>query len=57
MHLLDEFLSFAKPAYEGKITYGPRQPHSWRAISDREMLDQMAAALEKGRKEHEASKP
>jgi len=42
VHRLDAFLSHAKPAYEGSITYGPRQGHCWMGISDREMMERMA---------------
>jgi hypothetical protein len=50
VHLLDEFLSRAQPPYEGKITYGPRQDHGWRGISEKEMMKEMAEAVAKGRK-------
>jgi hypothetical protein len=43
VHLLDDFLKTARPAFQGKITFAPRQGHSWSGISDREMLRQMAA--------------
>jgi hypothetical protein len=42
VHRLDAFLSRARPAYEGSITYGPGQGHCWLAISEREMMKQMA---------------
>jgi hypothetical protein len=54
VHLLDDFFKKAKPAYEGKITYGPGKGHSWRGVSDKQIFDEMAAAIEKGRKEDEA---
>lgn len=50
VHLLDDFLTTAKPAYGGKITYGPRKGHFWRGLSEQQMLDEMAAAVERGRK-------
>lgn len=53
VHLLDDFLSKAQPAYEGKITYGPRAGHGFHVLSERQMLDEMAAAVEKGRKGQE----
>jgi hypothetical protein len=53
VHLLDDFLSKAKPRYEGTIEYGPRQDHDWRGITDKQMMEDMAAAIEKGRKERE----
>jgi hypothetical protein len=51
VHLLDDFLAKAKPAYGGKITYGPRRGHGWRGLSDNQMMEEMAAAVERGRKE------
>jgi hypothetical protein len=50
VHMLDQFLSKADPPYEGKIIYGPGKGHGWMALSEREMMDQMSAAIEKGRK-------
>ena len=45
VHRLDAFLSRARPAYEGSIAYGPGQGHCWRAISEREMMRQMARRM------------
>jgi hypothetical protein len=53
VHLLDDFLSRAKPAYEGKISYGSRGDHGWRVLSERQLMDEMAATIEKGRRETE----
>jgi hypothetical protein len=53
VHLLDDFLSKATPAFEGKISYGSRGDHDWRVLSERQLMDAMAAAIEKGRKETE----
>ena len=50
VHMLDGFLANANPPYEGKIIYGPGKGHGWMAFSERELMDQMAAAIEKGRK-------
>jgi putative esterase len=55
VHLLDDFLSDAHPAFEGKITYGMGKNHFWRGLTPRQMLDEMAAQVEKGRKEKEAA--
>jgi hypothetical protein len=49
VHLLDDFLSKAQPGYEGKITYGPRGGHGYRVLTNRELLDDMAAAIERGK--------
>jgi hypothetical protein len=52
VHLLDDFLSRARPAYEGKITFLSRRGHD-RFQTDKEMMDEMAAAIARGReKEH-----
>jgi hypothetical protein len=45
VHRLDDFLKDAKPAYEGKIVFGPRGDHGWRGLSEMEMLRQMGAAV------------
>ncbi len=45
VHLLDDFLQTATPAYGGTITYGPGQGHGWRGISERDMMHAMAAAV------------
>jgi hypothetical protein len=50
VHLLDAFLKKARPAYEGKITYGMGQGHDWRGLSEKEMMAEMAAAVERGRR-------
>jgi Putative esterase len=42
VHRLDDFLSRARPAYEGSITYGSGEGHCWMGISQREMMKQMA---------------
>lgn len=50
VHLLDAFLSKADPPYEGKIIYGSGKGHGWMALSEREIMNQMWAAIEKARK-------
>ena len=49
VYLLDDFLSKARPAFEGRITYGRREIHCWIPLSARELLDEMAAAIESAR--------
>jgi hypothetical protein len=49
VHLLDEFLSKADPPYEGKIFYGPGKGHCWLGLSQRQLMDEMAAAIEAAR--------
>jgi Putative esterase len=50
VHLLDAFLSKANPPYEGKIIYGAGKGHGWMALTERELMHQMAAAIEKAKK-------
>ncbi len=50
VHLLDEFLQKAKPAYDGKIVYGPGKNHNWSGISEPDMMKEMAAAVARGKK-------
>jgi S-formylglutathione hydrolase FrmB len=45
VHRLDAFLSRARPPYEGSITYGSGQGHSWQGISQSTMMKQMAQRL------------
>lgn len=47
VHLLDSFLSKADPPFDGKIIYGPGKGHGWMPFSEREMMEQMSAAIEK----------
>jgi hypothetical protein len=49
VYLLDAFLSRAKPAHGGKITYGRRQGHGYRVLSERDMLREMANAIDKAK--------
>jgi len=44
VHLLEDFLVTARPPFEGSIVYGPRKEHCWFPLSQRELMDQMAAA-------------
>ncbi|HWY74331.1 MAG TPA: alpha/beta hydrolase-fold protein [Verrucomicrobiae bacterium] len=43
VHLLDDFLSHAKPPYEGRVVYGPGKGHCWSDVSTVQMLKEMAA--------------
>jgi hypothetical protein len=45
VHLLDGFLSEAHPTFEGKITYGMGKGHFWRGLTERGLLDEMAARV------------
>lgn len=49
VHMLDAFLSGADPAYGGKIIYGAGKGHGWMALSERQMMGEMAAAIEQAR--------
>ncbi|HEX8183786.1 MAG TPA: alpha/beta hydrolase-fold protein, partial [Blastocatellia bacterium] len=49
VHMLDEFLSKAAPSYEGRIIYGAGKGHGWMALGERQMMNEMAAAIEKAR--------
>jgi Putative esterase len=48
VHLLDNFLAGARPAYQGSITYGPREKHCWMGLSERELMARLAAAAGEG---------
>ena len=50
VHLLDDFLVKAKPAYGGKITFVPRTGHGVGGLTEKEMLKEMMDAVERGRK-------
>lgn len=50
VHMLEAFLSKADPPYDGKIAYGPGKGHCWIGITERQMMDEMAAAIEKARR-------
>jgi len=49
VHLLDSFLRRANPPYLGSINYGPGEGHSWQGISPRQMMEDMAAAIARGK--------
>jgi hypothetical protein len=50
VRLLDDFLVQARPAYGGKIVFVPRKGHGVQGITQRDMLLEMAEAVERGRK-------
>jgi hypothetical protein len=49
VHLLDDFFRTSKPAFDARITFGPRRDHNWRGLSQKQMIDEMAVAIEKAR--------
>jgi hypothetical protein len=53
VHLLDASLRKARPVFEGKITYGMGKSHFWRGLGRKEMMKEMAEAVERGRREAE----
>jgi hypothetical protein len=45
--LLGDFLEKADPPAQSRIVYGPGQGHCYRGITERQMMDEMAIAIEK----------
>jgi hypothetical protein len=45
VHHLNDFPSSARPAYGGSIAFGPGKGHCWLAISEHEMMSQMAQRM------------
>jgi len=45
VHLLDNFLARADPPYGGSIVYGAGKDHSWMALTEGQIMAQMAARL------------
>jgi hypothetical protein len=50
VHLLDDFLSRAEPAYEGWIRYSPRGGHGWSPLGEAELMREMMERIEKSRR-------
>ena len=50
VHLLDDFLKTATPAYGGKIVFVPRTGHNVNGISERDKVKEMMESVERGRK-------
>lgn len=48
--LLDDFFKAAKPAFGGRVVFGRRAGHGWRGQTNAKMLEEMLAAVERGRK-------
>jgi hypothetical protein len=51
VHRLDTFLKEAKPPYEGKILYASGVGHVWLGLTEKQMMDEMAAAIARGKPE------
>jgi hypothetical protein len=47
VYLLEDFLNRADPPADARIVYGPRRGHCWRGVSERELLREMAEAIER----------
>ncbi|GBC78667.1 hypothetical protein HRbin08_02163 [bacterium HR08] len=47
VYLLEEFLQRADPPADARIVYGPRRGHCWRGVSERELMREMADAIER----------
>ena len=56
-HMLDGFLSKATPSYDGNIAYGPGMGHCWVGLTERQIQDQMAAAIAAGAPAASVSSP
>jgi hypothetical protein len=50
VHMLDAFLGKADPPYGGKIEYGPGKGHCWLGLTERQMMDEMMAAVERAKR-------
>ncbi len=60
VHLLDRSLRGVRPPFDGKITYGPGAGHGFQVLTERQLMDEMAAAVESGRRgagEHLSAPP
>jgi hypothetical protein len=53
VHLLDAFLRRARPAADSMIVYRAGEGHSWRGLSEEEMMKQMSDAITRGQRAHE----
>jgi hypothetical protein len=49
VHMIDDFLAKASPAIEARIFYGAGKGHCWLGLTERQMIDEMAARIEKSR--------
>ncbi len=47
VYRLEDFLKRADPPADARIVYGPRQGHCWRGVSERELMREMAEAIER----------
>lgn len=49
VHLLDEFFAQVKPSIDARIFYGAGKGHCWLGLTQRQMIDEMAARIERGK--------
>ncbi len=49
VHMLDDFLSKATPSIEARIFYGAGKGHCWLGLTEGQLIDEMAAHIEKTR--------
>jgi hypothetical protein len=49
VHMLEDFLSEASPSAEAKIFYGAGKGHCWLGLTQKQMIDEMVAAIEKAK--------
>lgn len=49
VHHLDDFLKKAKPAFGGKIKFGPGAGHGYRELSEAQVVAEMMGAIEKAK--------
>jgi len=47
VYRLEDFLKRADPPADARIVYGPRHGHCWRGASEREIMREMADAIER----------
>jgi hypothetical protein len=50
VHMLDESLAKVQPPYGGRIVYGPGRGHCWVGLTEREIVQEMGAAFDRGRR-------
>ncbi len=49
VHMLGNFLEKADPPANSRVVYGPGQGHCYRGITERQMMDEMAIAIDKAK--------
>ena len=48
VHLLDDFFKTANPPADARIAYGAGRGHCWNSLSEAQMMNEMAVAVEQG---------